>query len=63
METVELWDQITTRDEDGDVVHIVPVNDLVDLHTTETACVCGPETQMVDRTFVVSHWPLDGSRY
>jgi hypothetical protein len=58
---VELWDQICTQDADGDVVHIIPVRDLVE-HTVETACVCGPETQMKDETFVVAHWPLDPAR-
>jgi hypothetical protein len=57
----ELWDQIDTCDEDGPVVHLVPVDDLVE-HTVQTACVCGPATQMKDGTFVVAHWALDPAR-
>lgn len=59
MQTDLRWDQITTADEDGDVVHLIPVDDLVE-HTIETACACGPECQSVGGgTVVFSHWPLD----
>lgn len=61
-QVVELWDQIDTVDDDGDVTHLIPVDDHVE-HTVETACPCGPTTQMCNGVLLVAHWPLDRRRY
>lgn len=54
------WTFITVNDQ---VVHFVPVNDLVD-HEVE-GCVCGPTREIVDygpasHGLVVTHYSLDG---
>jgi hypothetical protein len=49
---------------DGDY-HVYPVNDLVEHVTNGDGCVCGPETQPVERDdgsigYVIVHHSLDG---
>lgn len=50
-----------------DVLHVAPVNDLVehDINTTEADCACGPRTEPVKRDdgsmgWLVVHHSLDG---
>lgn len=50
-----------------DIVHVHPVNDLIehDTETTEAACVCGPTTTPVKRedgsvAWRITHNSLDG---
>jgi hypothetical protein len=49
----------------ADDVHVYPVNDLVEHDTSGEHCMCGPETQPVERDdgsigYVVIHHSLDG---
>ena len=49
---------------DGDV-HVVPVNDLIDHATNGDDCVCGPDTEPVERDdgsigYMIVHHSLDG---
>jgi hypothetical protein len=45
------------------VVHVIPINDLVD-HDCDGGvlcdCVCGPDVEFVEGGAVVSHHSLDG---
>ena len=54
-------------DEDGDpnVMHVYPVNDLIDHETTGDNCACGPRTQPEPRDdgtigWLIVHHSLDG---
>lgn len=58
------WTFVEVNDE---VVHFVPVDDLVehDTATTSADCVCGPTREIVDygpasHGLVVTHYSLDG---
>lgn len=48
-----------------EALHVVPVNDLIEHETVGGDCVCGPETEPVERDdgsfgWVVKHHSLDG---
>lgn len=48
-------------------IHVLPVNDLIE-HEESDACVCGPETQPVERDdgsmgWLVVHNALDGREH
>jgi hypothetical protein len=49
--------------DDSNVLHVEPVNDLVAHDTTEGAlcdCVCGPDIEFLVNGIVVIHHSLDG---
>ena len=41
------------------VLHVVPVNDLID-HEDTDECVCGPDFEFVEGGMIVMHHTLDG---
>ena len=41
------------------VVHVVPINDLIE-HEDSDDCICGPDTEFVSGGAVISHHSLDG---
>lgn len=51
------------REPDRDVIHVLPVNDLVEHEESGGAlcdCVCGPEVEFLDGGVLVTHHSLDG---
>jgi len=49
----------------SDPIHVIPVNDLIEHDTDGGDCVCGPDTEPVERddgsiAWLVSHHSLDG---
>lgn len=62
MSTPELdqWEETWVTDaEIGDLMHVVPVADLIG-HELEPDCACGPYWEDLGRgDFLIAHYPLD----
>lgn len=44
----------------GDVLHVLPVNDLIEHEDEGDECVCGPDVTFVEGGKVITHHSLDG---
>lgn len=56
---VHEWDQIWTEELFGDLMHIVPVDDLI-AHELDWDCICGPYREHLGKgSFLVAHHALD----
>lgn len=45
---------------DLSVVHVVPINDLIEHEAEDDECMCGPDVEYVEGGKVVTHHSLDG---
>lgn len=50
---------------DCDVLHVFPINDLIEHELSEDACVCGPSLEIIPReertdAHIYTHHSLDG---
>lgn len=53
------WDDVLVERDHGDVLHIVPVDDLID-HELDVTCVCDPALDtLVGNALLVAHFALD----